>query len=910
MQEFKVKKSNASAEFGGGGSTVTVAVRNGTNQYHGSVYEYNRSNLGQARDFFDAGSELPAFLRNQFGASLGGPIRQNRTFFFGNYEGTRLTSSNTTLSSVPTPEMAQGDFRNALDASNKPLILRQPQNLPFQLTAGQPLFTATNVINPFYLADSAQNPNRANARIAQAALAYYGTPNLPGTVNNYSSASPREQVSDQFTARIDHHLRSKHILTGRAIFAFGSGFTSNQATTAMGLYPHPFDSNILASAVSLLKPTLVNEFRFGYQNHREKTSAEPELDFVKEQGIRVPLTLPDAPALLNRLPVFSFLGNGRFNRIQYNNSSQFAAVAGDSSPNLQQTNSFPIADTLTWQSGRHQIKAGGQFRAIQLNLTAVTAPRGSISYNGRSNVLSSGYSVADALLGIPNLSQFVYFPPPSRLRTWEGAGFAQDDWRILPRLTLNLGLRWEVRRPVREESNSLSAFNADSGKVVVASPGGSMSASAVPLLVEQYRGILTTASDAGWDEQRLFNTDWNNWGPRAGFALRLDRKGEFVVRSSYGIFYNFVPYQQFGSIAEQIPFALTSQVTSTALDRLTNENPFRALATGKPNITTAQRDYRDSYSQQWNFTLERVILREATLSVAYVGNKGTHLMGRTQVNTSKLSYPDFNNVELYTSRFNSNYNALQMEIRRRYSKGLSYQGSWTWAKAIDDVTNNVGSADIDIVSLNPKLNRADSDSTRRHVARGNALYQLPFGRSRRFGNSWSALSDGLLGGWSLGGIISFNTGVRVPPKVLGTEFAGRPDRVLGIPIALSQEDRIRLAQETGDQSYLDRSKRWFNPFAFSPVDVNAGRIGNSARNVIVGPSSFNSDVILTKSFRLSKLPERMRFTLRAEAFNIFNHVNFDAKSSLTTQVNSPDVGAFTGALGNPRQFQFAVRLDF
>lgn len=910
VQEFKVKKSNATAEFGGGGSTVALAVKSGTNQFHGSAYEYNRSKLGEARSFFNPSNELPPFLRNQFGASLGGPIRRNRTFFFANYEGSRVTSSESVLCSVPTAEMRAGDFRGVLDTAGKPLTLRVPQPLPFTLSPGRPLFTQPNVINPFYLADSASNPNRANVRIAKAVLEYLALPTLPGQASNYSASPTNRPDKDQITAKLDHRLNDAHTISLRTTLAPSTSTISNDVSPSLGATSAPFDTNSLASLTSIIRPTLINEFRFGWQQHRQESAPTPPRNLVKEFGIPEPIPLPDEKAKLNRIPVFSFMGNGRFNRVQYTNVTPYAAVGGDSVPALNMTTTANVAETLTWQKNRHEIKAGFQLRRLYYDTSTVAAPRGAIAFNGRANALSSGYSIADFLLGLPATTQFQLFPHTSEMSIWEHAAFLQDDWRVSDRLTLNLGVRWEVRHPATEPGAQLSSFDLALGKIVVASPGGKTSNRAYPLLLDKFANLIETATQAGWNENGLLNTDWNDWAPRVGFALRLDSAGRTVARGSYGIFYSFAPYLQLSSLATQVPFSLTSQVSTKATDLLTNQNPFRALVSGKPVMQSVSPNLRDTYNQQWNFTLERAIFRESLVSAAYVGNRGVHLFGRTNSNTGSGMFPAFGDIMLMNSESNSIYHSLQMEFRRRYSRGLFYQLNWTWAKALDDVSLATGTTNVDVVSLNRRLNRADSDFTRRHVIRGNAVYDLPFGRRGKIGNSWPAAVDALLGGWSLGSIVSFTTGQFATPGVTGGIYEGRPDRVQGVPISLSDADRTRLAAETGDASYLDPTKRWFNPFAFQPVDVSAGRIGNAGRNVIVGPNFFNADAMLTKKFQLPGLPERVGMTLRIETFNIFNHTNFAVRQSLTTTINSVNVGSFTDAAGSPRQFQFALRIAF
>jgi hypothetical protein len=917
VQEFKVKKSNASAEFGGAGSTVTLAVKSGTNQLHGSLFEFNRSKLGEARDFFNPGNDLPPFLRNQFGGSLGGPIRRDRTFFFVNYEGSRITSSQGQLSSVPTAQMRSGDFRGIVDVAGKPLTLAAPTPLPFTLTTGQPLFSAPNVINPFYLADSASNPNRANARIANAVLAYYVLPNLPGMVNNLASVVTKDSSSKQFTARVDHRLSDKHSVSFRFTSSDTTSGGGNQVAPSLSTSANPYQRNTGASLISSLRPTLINELRVGMQSGMSQNFPSPARDFVKEFGIPEPVPLPQVPAVLNRIPTFSFLGNGQFNRIQYTSGGQFGAYGGDNTPMQEGNDNVSLADTLTWHKGSHEWKTGYQVNYIPILSSGTPASRGSLSYNGKANALSSGYSVADALIGVPAGTQFVLFPSDFHLRVWQQAAFLQDDWRVSNRLTLNLGVRWDVRPPATETDNLLASFDLALGKMVVASPGGKISDKAYPLLLQRFANSFVTATQAGWDERRLLQTNWNDWGPRIGFALRLDRNSSFVLRGSYGIFYSFSPYYTLANFTggSGVPFSLTSQVNTSAADQLTNQNPFRAMAAGTQTVNGIERVNKDNNNQQLNVTLERAVLRESTVSVSFVGNRGAHLLGTFNHNIAKpKAYPDFGDIKLSNAVSNSWYNAMQVEFRRRYSRGLFYQINWTWAKSIDDVSQGTGGQNLDVIAVDRRLNRADSDFVRRHTVRMNALYELPIGRKHHLGTNWHPVLDALVGGWSLGGIVSLNTGQFTSPTVQGGAYTARPDRVLDVPISLSDADRKRLAQQTGDSSYLDPTKRWFNPLAFRSVDAAEGRVGNAGRNTILGPNFFGADVSLSKRFHLPKLPERASALIRAEAFNVLNHPNFGVgrptDAALNAIINSNNAGAFTRTLNSPRQFQFAIRLDF
>ncbi|HTM49948.1 MAG TPA: carboxypeptidase regulatory-like domain-containing protein [Bryobacteraceae bacterium] len=898
VQQFKLKNSNATAEYGGAGTQVSVVVKNGTNQFHGSAFEFNRSTLAQARSFFSRDNTLPGFLRNQYGGSLSGPIRRNKTFFFVNYERQMVTSAAQSLYTIPTLPMRQGNFTGVHDSAGRLLTLTTPSALPWTPVSGQPVYSGPNMINPFYLGDSPQNPNRKNAAFANAILGYYEAPTGPGDLNNFSSARPTSTSGPQITARIDHQLTAAHSLAVRSTTARVTGISGTQAAYRLVDTTAREGTNGVASLTSVPRPTIVNEFRFGWNFQKEDDAVTPDRDLISELGIVMPVKLPESP-LLKRIPTVTFAGNGAFFGMGYRPN-----IGGDAAPQIFENGSYTTSDSLTWQKGKHQLKTGYQRRLIPINYVQQGFPRGLLTFNGRNAVNSTGYSAADLLLGLPASSTLSLFPPEANIRVSEHSAFLQTDWRAHPRLTLNIGLRWEARRPPYDTHGQTGAFNGALGKIVLASPGGQISSRVYPELLNAYRSLIITATEVGWDENRLLSTNWLNLAPRFGFAYSLDSASEFVLRGAYGIFYSYPPYFV-AQNSTSIPFGGSSGATSTTANLLSNENPFRLGIGARPAINGVDHDFKDAYNQQWNLALERVLFRQTTLSLAYVGNKGTHIMGQQQLNPGNLVYPGFGGVNEYISNFDSSYHAMQLELRQRYARGFSYQVNWTWAKSIDDLGGAVGNAaeDNQVRSLNLRLNRGNSDFSQRHVARANFLWQMPFGAS------WRPVTKALLGQWSLGGIAQWSTGVFATVLVQGVNFNGRPDVVPGVSWRLSDEDRESIAQKTGDRSYLDRSLRWYNPLAFAPVAVDQGRIGTAGRNIITGPSLFSFDSVLSKRFHVPGLPERVMGTVRIEAFNLFNHVNFFARS-LNLNVNTATAGAFSQITGSPRQMQFGFRVDF
>ena len=587
VQEFKLKNSNASAEYGGAGTQMSLVVKSGTNQIHGSAFEFNRSTVAQARNFFSRTNQLPPFLRNQFGGSVGGPIRRNRTFFFANYEGQLVTAPEQGLYSIPTPAMAQGNFTGVHNTAGQLMTLATPTLLPWSLAPGEPLYTSPNVINPFYLSNSTQNPNRINAAFAEAMLGYYQAPTGPGDVNNSSAARPTSTSGPQFTARIDHQLNAANTVSVRSTVSRVTTETGTQAAYQLTAHDPSDANNGVASLTSVIRPTLISEFRFGWNNLNYDTSVTPARHLISELGIQMPIQLASSP-YLERIPTLTFAGNGSFFGMGYQPN-----IGGDAAPDIGHDGNYSFSETVTWQKGKHQIKAGYQYGLIPFSSPFISYPAGLLTYNGRTATNSTGYSAADLLLGLPASSTLTLSPPIPNERTTQQSAFLQTDWRMLPRLTLNLGLRWEVRRPPSEANGQLSAFDPAIGKIVVANPGGKVDPNAYPQLLSSYASLIVTATQAGWDPNRLLATNWMNMGPRFGFAYSLDQHSDFVIRGGFGMFYSYIPdFGSYNSIA--IPFGASSATTSSATNLLSNANPFRLGVAAKPAFTAWEQGLHDA----------------------------------------------------------------------------------------------------------------------------------------------------------------------------------------------------------------------------------------------------------------------------------------------------------------------------
>lgn len=586
------------------------------------------------------------------------------------------------------------------------------------------------------------------------------------------------------------------------------------------------------------------------------------------------------------------------------------------------SDTYNVSDALTHSTGRHTFKAGFELRRIHLPSLQQSNASGRISFSGSAtSANSSGYTFSDFLMGLPSSTQEVPVKEPILLKQTEIASFIQDDWRVSRRLTFSLGLRHELFLNPYEERNRLAMFDASRGAIVVASDNGKLPVNEfLPAVVAkltdaegEWRFPLLSDKEAGFNPRRLIDTQYDHWGPRFGFVYQADSAGKTIVRGGYGIFFTRYPIQYLlQTVAVNPPFAGLfnySQRIQNGVPALTLEAPFTASGSASVSPAGLQKDFTLPDNQQWNLTVEREIGWGTALSLGYVGNKGTHLFRSINANASYLDRATGQVVRRYRDTFgtttinfrqtngNSIYNAMQMEVRRRGRKGLMFQGNWTWAKGIDDVGSTVQASLLDIENLG--RDRADSDYVRRHVIKLNTTYDLPFGPGKAILSSAPRWLNHVVGGWRLSGIWQYTTGMRFTPSFAtsGGLSNSRPDVVYGVKANLPRSERT--------------PSRWFNPEAFAQVpavDPVTGlpRFGNAGRNILIGPGLNVVDASLAKSFPV--FHEGHRITFRLEAFNAFNHANYDFPESNISNTNT--VATINQIVKPMRQVQFALRYDF
>jgi hypothetical protein len=892
IQEFKVISGVAPAEYGQAGTQVTIVTRSGSNHFHGSLFEYHRDTTWQASNPFDPGAAQP-FDRNQFGGSIGGPIRRNHTFFFFNYEGNRQNQTVTQVGTVPLAAFWSGDFSSLL-ARN--IALRDP------LTTGRPVFPG-NIIPV--------------TRLNPAALAlrpYWPNPNQSGLSNNLVQQEGSTATGDQFTIRVDHTLPHNQTLMLRYTQAGTNSFSPAIAGDGSnGLLSPRHNYNGTIGWTAPFGAALVNELRLGYayltQRNGYPTGGMPT---TQSAGL---IGFPAADGTRPGAPKIVFNGNDAFTPLGYGPNASFGQADAD-----QTSKTMNVADTVTYVVGKHTLKAGFEYR--NLNLPSLLQPNssGTITFVSSTGVNSTGYTLGDFLLGLPASSQQIIPMAKDLLKEQEFAAYAQDDWRAARNLTLTLGVRYEVPLTPLEDKNRLALFDPANGAIVVASDNGKLPTDQyLPALVARltdasgnWKIPLLSDQQAGYYPRRLIEQHYRYFGPRFGFAYTPFGSSKLVLRGGYGIFYSRYPVQYLEqTLAVNPPFAGTfnyNHSISNGTPAITLANPFGGVANASIAPGGLVQNFILPDNQQWNVTVERAIGWATVFSLGYVGNKGTHLFRSVNGNGAYIDPTTNTLVRQYSAAYGtaainvrrtdgtSIYNSMRTSFRRQTRRGLVFQGSWTWAKGLDDVGPSVNTSFLDVQNLG--RDRADSDYVRRHMIQINATYELPFGRGHALGSAAPRWLDALIGGWRLSGLYTLTSGIPFTPTftAAGGLANNRPDVVYGVRANLPPDQRT--------------VHRWFNPAAFATVpatDPVTGlpRFGNAGRNILIGPRTNYADGGLSKSVPVH---ESWLLTFRMEMFNAFNHPNYDLPDANISNINT--VATINDIVRPMRQAQFALRLDF
>jgi hypothetical protein len=870
IQEVRFEMVNNKAEFGEV-SNITAITKSGTNELHGALFWYHENAALNARQYF--ATTRGQNIRNNFGVSMGGPVKSNKLFFFGTYEGERQRQPAIITPNVPTARMRAGDFSELLTGSN-PTIIRNP-------FTGQPF--PGNVIPA----------NLLNSGSVAWQNRFYPLPNFGAsnsTVANYRDTIPQQLRHDQFDIRMDYVVSSNNTLYGRVSFKESTPRVVDGGLPAESVGYRVQTREARQVAISdtwTLTPRLINELKLGFARNfnpaRGELLGQELVDLVGIQGLQ------PAPDVEN-VPTVTIVG--------------FTTVA-PLSKQAPAENTYQFVDQVTYIRDRHSVKGGFEFRPQQYN---ALQPAQFGTYN--FTAFASGHAWADFLLGVPNTTSRNYVRPSRYARFYTLSWFVQDDFKLSQNLTLNYGLRWDYNQPAYDKRDVIFNVDPANGRLVVPNQ----------TIIDQYVNPLfpaqipiVTAATAGFPERSLRRGDFNNFQPRFGFAWRPFGGTKGVIRGGWGVYNDDFTADIFSPLYGG-PFSLTESFTNTITNNtpaLTFQRPFLERGTtGNVDVTGLSLDLRNAYAQQWNLTVERDLGMSAGLRLSYIGSKSTNLVYGRNVNQPALStvpfnqnrrpFPLYRNIVMRENGGSQTYHALTAQIERKWARGLSYMAAWTWSKNLTDVdeTGGVEGGTTIENAFDRARERADAQYTPRHRFISTVIWELPVGKGKMLLGDGGAAAA-ILGGWQLSGSFIGQTGEFLTPTFSGSD-PSNTQTVGGIP------DRIGDGNLPSDQRTINR---WFDASAFAVPPANSGRFGNSARGIIVGPGRQIASAALFKSFPIR---ERMFFRVQISFTNHFNRTNFNVPS---LNISAPAaVGTITSIqtrdLAGPRNGLLGARLDW
>jgi Carboxypeptidase regulatory-like domain len=887
IQTVDVATSNFSAELGrASGAVVNVMLKSGTNQIHGSAYEFFKNSAMNARSFFDPSVGHLAY--NYYGGNVGGPIKKNKLFYFGDYLRVTDHEANTNLLTIPTPTQISGN----LSASTTTIYDPRTGNAD---GTGRTPFQG-NLI-----------PNDRINLISAKLMALLPAPNVASAsgTNNFFALLPFTKDSSSFDTKIDYVLSDKDRLSGRFSFSRPVVFQAPAfGVTAGGPAQGNFEGTGIQRTYSsglnydrVISPTLITEFRIGVAHyHNEAQNSDYGTNSSTALGI---------PGV-NIGQFFSGIVGINIGSFYSSNLIGYSA----SVPWVRAEANIDIVNTWTKILGNHTFKFGGDLKRVRDDLLQdqTFSPRGVYTFAGGQTALKGGPSTsfynnfASFLLDLPNqagrdLGQ--YFPA---YRQWEFFAFAQDKWQVSSKLTLDMGLRWEFYKPATPQfPGGFSNYNPTNNTLIIAGVGGN-------------------PSDLG------MVTRYRNFAPRLGLAYRLTEKT--VIRAGFGISYTPFPDNTY---AYNYPIRANNQfdpAVSTYGPATLPDGRIASFQTGFPapinpaipangilNVSSLgtlanssynqiNTNFKNPYVESWNFAIQQALPWRFTLDTAYVGNHGVDSVVQYNLNAATVagggnaSLPQFATFgrtgasTLFFQGFSSHYNALQVKLDRRFAGGFTMTTAYTWGKGMGyQVGDDTGLA----FYVNPRRSYARNDYDRTQTFVQSYVYDLPFGPGKKWMNS--GLLGNILGGWRASGFLSLWTGT---PMTIGGGSA------LNTPGNTQTANQVAPVQILHG---INIGNPWFSPTSFVPVTAS-GVFGNSGRNVMTGPGF---DDLTASLVKIVHFKERFNFELRGEAFNVINHPHFNNPGTNASNFNADPskntFGVVTSAFGG-RVLQLGAKLNF
>ena len=866
--EFKVITNNFSAEYGTRmGGTVLVTIKSGTNQLHGTAYEFLRNDALDSSNFFANrnGAAKPEYRQNQFGGTLGGPIRKNKLFLFGSFDATRIRSGTSAISTVPTDAERTGDFskiRNIFDP---------------QTTSGTGAAMTRSMFPGDIIPRSRWDP------LFPALLALYPEPTTSGIVNNYYFSAADRNDWNNYDFKGDENFNDYNRLSVRYSRRdkdqYQNGPLPLPADGGLATTTFINSNSVVGSYTRIMGPNTNNELRIGQS--RMPTSfdipySQPLFDQFGIKGI----------------PKTNFASSNDHGLTRFSPQGYVELGSRSFWPNVNNIYVTQYSDTLFHSMGKHGLKAGVEVMHTNVFRNSSRFARGQFAFNREftadpKNRAPTGDGLAEFMLGWA-AGGSLGNENGENLFTNSFAAFIQDDWKITPRLTVNIGLRYDIFFAPTFPDGRVSNFLLDYSQ---AGPAGRLTE------IRPKDG-----SDCGCDQ------NYKDFGPRLGVAYRLTNKT--VLRSGLGII-----YAQDDSYSSQSSRWMNQspdfvEYSFATVDRI---NPMLILQNGFPpvqlpatavpgpnsvgiNIQAAKMP--DQYSEQWFFDLQRELPYDTLMTIGYAGNEAHHMVVPLDYDlpyspaaspvASRRNFPFYTAATRQMAMGNSDYNSLQWKMEKRFSKGLSFLSAFTWSHNIDDYveTNNGTGGDGAVNPWNVRLNRGNSYSDVRRQWAFSAAYELPFGRGKTWLNR-GGIVNAVLGGWQLASLVSMRSGI--PFTVVtsgGITNAGGADR----------PNRIGDGNLPGGRQTIDH---WFDTAAFLVQPQYT--YGNSGRNILFGPGLKNMDLSLSKSFAIT---EGKRLQFRAESFNFTNTPAFGQPGAT---LNGLGVGQITTTAADPRRIQFGLK---
>jgi hypothetical protein len=914
IQEFKVQTSNMTADIGKGGAVVNVVLKSGTNQFHGGAFEYLRNSWMDARNYFDDPTlPIPPFKRNEFGGTLGGPIVRDKTFFFVDYQGRRIHQSLTDLSIVPTLPLST-NFTGSVTDPRTGQTLTPAQLDPANANTAGGLPTCPDSS----FSSSCLDPAAVNV------IALFPAPNASHNGFNYLANPVQEVSQDSFDVKVDHQLSHDSLF---ALFSYGNvdahvpdpfpglagggsftGSITNKALMA-GL-----------SDVHTFSPEKINELKIGYTRYFVDAipffTGQPVATQLGIPGIYQNQQIGGLPGL--SIPGFGFVGSG-------GNS----LGNGDWFPEKLHENNYQLLDAFTYVRGKHSFKMGGDLRRRMHGFFQTQSTHGDFFFTGQL----TGDPLADLLLGYPFSAAETGQTGLFGMRWWEFGSYVMDDFRATPKLTLNLGLRYDIYTPQVEDHNRLANFDFVMGEFVQpgVTPGTSRSGDVV--------------------------TNYHNFSPRIGFAYTLDSKT--VVRGAFGTFYDlqanqndtelaYNPTGLYGTQSIQLPgnamkpvLRLFCGFETNNCDPTTGALPFPTISNPSGRASAYFFHNPTTYIEEWNLNVERQLMKNGVLEVGYVGTHGVHLAMLRNLNQAtqpldsnfaidsttglptNAGRPYFNTVpnisEIRTEGhdLSSITHALQVRFEKRFSQNWSMLNSYTYQHTIGQSEENEWAEPQDTYNL--RAERGSLAPDYRHQFSSAWSYQLPFGPGQRY-LAGTGPVRWVAGGWQLNGIISMYSGQAFTPYLsydpTNTDSGGARPELIGNPYDFSNVtgfDGVPIQPGDTFSSCLGATHSTptclYNPGAFgtpplAPGQLSATQFGNARRGILRGPAVYNVDFSVFKSFQFG---ERATLQLRGEVFNLFNTPQFAPPVNTAVDQTPPSVAS---TVNTSRQIQLVARINF